>query len=54
MKKWKMNEWMYKWMNEWMNEWMKDQSYIRYIWHMFGRLCHDERINERFDWIIDS
>ena len=49
-----MNELMSRWMNEWMNEWMKDESNIGYIWHMFGRLCHDERINEKFDWIIGS
>ena len=49
-----MNKWMNEWMSEWMNEWVNDQSNKRYILHMFGRLCHDERINERFDWIIDS
>ena len=40
-------------MNEWMNEWMKDESNIGYIWHMFGRLCHDERKNEKWmnEWM---
>ena len=37
-------------MNEWMNEWI---SNIGYIWHMFGRLCHDKRKNKKWmnEWM---
>ena len=52
-----MNEQMNEWMNEWMNKWLNGEKADRSkdaVWHMYGRLCHDERINEWFDWIVDS
>ena len=64
------DEWLNGWMFEWMSEWINDQrnqknddkqkrkwiieSNTRYVWRKYGKFCHDGRINDRLNWIIDS
>ena len=48
-----LNEWMISGMNEMMIK-RKENRTMNRISDMYGKLCHDGRINERLNWRIDS